>query len=318
MTNSPLPTFLIIGAGKSGTTAVYEFLDMHPEVFMSKIKETNFFELEGKPVIIDPKDDPENLFHYPQSINNWEDYKNLFKDAGQKKARGEASPMYLYGKRAPMHIKEKLPDVKLIAILREPVDRLYSRWLHIIRDQNETIGDFKGCLDKTSIWWRRNDLIKEGFFGTNLKRYFDIFPKSQLKVLIYDDLKENPEAVMKEIYEFIGVHPSFKPDLGREYNVSGKPKNPIIDKLIGTNGIIIKAAKKIAPSLMEKLKNGKAKQFLTNLRKKNMERPDVGNDFKLKLFNEVYLKEVELLEKLIDRDLTSWKTRYETNEVKNS
>lgn len=310
MEKSLLPTFLIIGAGKSGTTAMYEFLNMHPEVHMSSIKETNFFELEGKPLILDPKDDPERLFHYPQSVNKWEDYKALFKDAGDKKEIGEASPMYLYGKRAPKHIKKELPNVKLIAILREPVDRLYSRWLHLLRDGNEDIGDFEGCIDRSTLWWRRNDLIKEGFYGTHLKRYTDLYPDSQIKVFLYDDFKDNNQAIMEEVFEFIGVDSSFTLPPETEFNVSGKPKNPLIDKLIGTNGIIIKTAKKIAPSLLESLKNGKAKQFLTKLRKKNMARPEISNKFKLRLFNEVYLEEVELLEKLIKRDLTFWKTKY--------
>ncbi len=310
MEKSILPSFLIIGAGKSGTTAMYEFLNMHPEVHMSSIKETNFFELEGKPLILDPRDDPERLFHYPQSVNSWDAYRDLFKDAGDKKGVGEASPMYLYGKRAAGHIKKELPNVKLIAILREPVDRLYSRWLHLLRDGNEDIGDFEGCMDRSSLWWRRNDLVTEGFYGTNLKKYTDLFPASQLKVFLYDDFKADNQAIMTEVFEFIGVDPSFILPPETEFNVSGKPKNPLIDKLIGTNGIIIKIAKKIAPSLLESLKNGRAKQFLTKLRKKNMTRPEISNEFKLRLFNEVYLDEIEQLEKLINRDLTFWKTKY--------
>jgi hypothetical protein len=311
MKNSLLPTFIIIGAGKSGTTAVYHFLNEHPEVFMSPVKETNFFELEGKPIGTDSEEDPYNLYHYPQSINTWKAYKKLFKDAKSNQAIGEASPMYLYGERSAGHIKDKLPDVKLIAILREPVDRLYSRWLHLLRDGNESIGDFKDCLNKSSIWWKRNDLVTEGFYGTNLKKYTDLFPTSQLKVLLYDDFKENPEGFLKEIFEYIGVDSSFEPSLDREYNVSGKPKNPIVDNLIGTDSFLVKTAKKIAPSATEQLKKGMAKQMLTSLRKKNMERPKIQKKFKLKLFNEVYLEEIEKLEKLINRDLTSWKTKYE-------
>jgi hypothetical protein len=310
MEKPTLPTFLIIGAGKSGTTAVYHFLDEHPDVFMSPVKETNFFELEGQPINKNTTDDPENLHHYPQSINTWSNYKKLFENAKNFKAVGEASPMYLYGKRSPEHIKNKLPDVKLIAILREPVDRLYSRWMHLLRDGAESIGEFENCLDRSSIWWKRNDLVTEGFYGTNLNRYTDLFPDSQLKVFLYDDLKQDPEKFMKEVFQFIEVDDTFKPSLEREYNVSGKPKNPLINNLIGTNSLLIKTAKKLIPISPEQLKKGRAKQLLTYIRKKNMDRPEISNEFKLKLFNEVYLSEVEKLEELINRDLSFWKTKY--------
>jgi hypothetical protein len=305
-----LPTFILIGAGKSGTTALHHFLNQHPDVFMTPVKETNFFELEGRPIVSDPKTDPDRLYHYPQSINNWEDYKGLFADSGKVKAIGEASPMYLYGKRAPEHIKERLPNVKLIAILREPVDRLYSRWTHLLRDGNDPIGPFEGCLNHDSIWWKRNDLVTEGFYGTNIKRYFDLFPKEQIKVFLHDDLRNDSEKVMRELFAFIGVDSDFKADLEREYNVSGKPKNKLIDTLIGSNSILIKSVKAIAPGLIDALKEGAAQKLLTNLRKKNMERPDVDKAFKYKLFNEVYAQEVNLLEEVIGRDLTHWKNKY--------
>jgi hypothetical protein len=305
-----LPSFIIIGAGKSGTTALHHFLSVHPEVFMTPVKETNFFELEGLPTHTDPADDPDRLYHYPQSINNWSDYKALFAQAIDVKAIGEASPMYLYGKRAPQHIHEKLPNVKLIAILREPVDRLYSRWLHLLRDGNDPIGNFEGCLNRDSIWWKRNDLVQEGFYGTHLARYVELFPNDQLKIFLHDDLKHNSSKVMKELFDFIGVDSSFQAPLEREYNVSGKPKNSAVDRLIGSNSFVIQTAKKIAPSLVDQFKDGKAKQWLTNLRKKNMDRPTIDKAFKQQLFNEVYADEIDKLEQLIGRDLSHWKTKY--------
>jgi len=310
MTKTLLPSFIIIGAGKSGTTALHHFLSEHPEVFMTPVKETNFFELEGMPVLSDPTDDPERLYHYPQSINNWNDYNALFAQAGDVKAIGEASPMYLYGKRAPQHIHDKLPNVKLVAILREPVDRLYSRWLHLLRDGNDPIGSFEGCMDRESIWWKRNDLIQEGLYGTHIKRYVDLFTPDQLKIFLHDDLKHNPQQVMKELFEFIGVDPGFQAPLEREYNVSGKPKNSLVDRLIGSNSILIQSAKRIAPGVVNQIKDGKAKQWLTAMRKQNMDRPAIDKAFKNTIFQEVYADEVDKLEALIQRDLTHWKTKY--------
>ena len=305
-----LPTFIIIGAGKSGTTALHQFCESHPEVWMANAKETNFFELEGKPLTVDPKDDPEMRFHFEYSINNWSDYHKEFEGGLDLPARGESSPMYLYGERAPKHIKEHIPNIKLVAILRDPVQRLYSRWTHLLRDQVDPVSqlEFSTCLEPNSIWNRRNDLIQEGFYHTHLSRYTELYGPDQLKVFLFDDLRAHPDQVMRELFEHIGVDAHYKPDLEREFNVSGKPKNPVIDALIGTNSFIIQGAKKLAPSLISKLRKSAAAQaILLNVRKKNMEKPDVNTEVFHKLYHTYYKKEVEALEKLIGRDLSSWK-----------
>ena len=303
-----LPTFIIVGAGKSGTTAIHEYCDQHPEVFMTRIKETNFFELEGQKIDYSIEEDPERLHHYPQSINNIEDYKQLYLEAtGTEKALGETSPMYLYGQNAPTNIHSYVPEAKLIAILRQPIDRLYSRFLHLSRDGNQPTDNFEDALDKSTIWWRRNDLVTEGFYYTHLKRYFDLFEREQIKVFLYEDLRKDSEHVMQELFGFIGVDPTFRPSLETEYNVSGKPKNPIIDKLIGSNSILIKTAKSIAPNLINRLKNSPAAQKqLTELRKKNLDRSVVSEEVRRRFIDEVYGEEIEKLSTLLERDLSHW------------
>lgn len=303
-----LPTFVIIGAGKSGTTAIHEYCDQHPEVFMTAVKETNFFELEGKKINYTPEEDPERLHHYPQSINNLEDYKALYRAAqGNEKAYGETSPMYLYGKNAPANIKKYVPEAKIIAILRNPVDRLYSRFLHLSRDGNEPTKNFEDALDQSTIWWRRDDLVKEGFYYTHLKRYYELFEPNQIKVFLYEDLKKDSDQLMRDLFTFIGVNPDFKPQLDVEYNVSGKPKNPLIDKLIGANSILLRTAKTVAPGIISKLKgSAQAQKMLTDIRKKNLDRSPLSTEVKGKLIEEVYKDEITKLEQLIHRDLSKW------------
>lgn len=303
-----LPTFVIIGAGKSGTTAIHEYCDQHPEVFMTRVKETNFFELEDQKISYTVKEDPERLHHYPQSINNLEDYKNLYLEAeGTEKALGETSPMYLYGKRAPTNIKKNVPEIKIVAILRQPIDRLYSRYLHLSRDGHQPTEHFEDALDQSTIWWKRNDLVTEGFYYTHLKRYYDLFNEKQIKIFLYEDLRQDSERIMRELFDFIGVDSTFRPSLETEYNVSGKPKNPIIDKLIGSNSILIKTAKSIAPNLISRLKNSPAAQKqLTDLRKKNLDRSKLSAEIRNRFLDEVYGDEIQKLSKLLARDLSHW------------
>ena len=303
-----MPTFIIIGAGKSGTTAIHHYCDQHPEVFMTRIKETNFFELEGQKIHYTKAEDPLLLNHYPQSVNNLKDYQALYREAEDDvRALGETSPMYLYGKNAPSKIREYVPDVKLIAILRQPIDRLYSRFLHLCRDGDQPTERFEDALNRDTIWWERNDLVTEGFYYTHLKRYFELFDRSQLKVFLYEDLRKDSEQLMVDLFTFIGVDPSFRPSLETEYNVSGKPKNALIDALIGSNSIIIKTAKALAPGLVNKLKGSPAAQKrLTDLRKKNLDRTPPSPEVRKRFIDEVYGKEIEQLGQLLNRDLSHW------------
>ena len=124
-----LPNFVVIGAAKAGTTALYWYLQEHPEVFMSPLKETNFFaygvDPEGRLLYGDPE-----LHRFP--IKNLDAYADLFAGAGDEKAVGEASPIYLECPEAAGRIQQLLPEARIICGLRDPVDRAYSDYLDVL------------------------------------------------------------------------------------------------------------------------------------------------------------------------------------------
>jgi len=127
-----IPNFLIIGAAKSGTTSLYHALKQHPKIFMSPVKEPNFFALEGGELnypqgTVDPR-------YLAQCITTKEEYNQQFEGVSNEIAVGEASPIYLYHPQAPVRIKNCLPNVKIIVILRNPIERAYSNFLHHIRE----------------------------------------------------------------------------------------------------------------------------------------------------------------------------------------
>jgi len=300
-----IPNFLVIGAGKSGTTALYHHLAAHPDIYMSAVKETNFFALEGAE-IVSPENDPEQRFHYPWSITEWSAYQALFEGVTTQKAVGEVSPMYLYNPVAPGNIQERLPDVKLVAILRQPADRLYSRYLHLAREGREPTENFEDAMDSQSIWWERNDLIREGFYFTYLKRYFELFDPSNIRVYLYEDLKNNPDKLLKNLYGFLQVDENFQPDLDAKPNVSGKIKNKHLDKLVGQNSLL-KSGKAISPVLFEAVRNQKwLKKNIEQVRNKNLVRPGINPETRYQLTHQVYTREILQLQHLIDRDLTHW------------
>ena len=176
MDNSKLmPDFLIIGAGKSGTTSLNSYLSQHPDIFMSPVKEPNFFAYINTEV--SDLDNLETIKHYEESIRNLDDYSHLFADAGKSQIKGEVSNTYMTRRDSATYIKDYIPKAKIIAILRNPTERLYSRYLHLARDNRLSEIDpiEEGLKNKSSVWWKRNDLIQEGFYYKNLKPYFRAF-----------------------------------------------------------------------------------------------------------------------------------------------
>ena len=137
-----MPTFLIIGAGKSGTTSLYYYLKQHPQVYMSPVKEAHFFDQdEGeKPDFRGPGRSS------PPPITSIEDYRALFRGVTDETAVGEATPSYIYIPGAPGRIRRRIPDAKLIAGLRNPTDRAYSAFLHTVRSGRERLTDLARAL----------------------------------------------------------------------------------------------------------------------------------------------------------------------------
>ncbi|MCB2114209.1 MAG: sulfotransferase [Parvularculaceae bacterium] len=227
------PTFIVFGASRSGTTGLYTYLKQHPEIFMSPAKETNFFAYEGRtPDCAGPGAEYVN-----NSITRLEDYEALFGEAGSEKARGEASPLYLYVPGTAQRIRAKLPDVKLIAILRNPIDQAFSHFLYARRQMLEPLEDFNAALDAEQSrveagWQPMFHYARFPRYAEQLSAYFDAFPREQLQIHLYEDFEERPLEVLKEIFAFIGVDDQFSPDIEYRPNAGGVPRNKAFQDLI--------------------------------------------------------------------------------------
>lgn len=306
-TNNRLPDFLIIGAGKSGTTAILYFLGKHPEIFFPTRKEPNFFALKG--VDIDSYEFEESKEYHRRSIDNLSDYLGLFKDAPEGKVVGENSNQYLYSEQAISNIKEYVPNAKLIALIRHPAERLVSRYNHMERDASVPEGGIDAIFDRSSVWWKRPDLILEGFYGRHLEKYYEAFGEDQIKVILYDDFKADNEGVIKDICGFIGVSPDFEVDTEIQINKSGKLKDNLFNKMLGQNGTIINALKKASPTIHKSLKrNVIIKEALIHWRNKNLETVEFPVDFKKRVTNEIYIDDIKKLERVLGRSLEHWYT----------
>jgi hypothetical protein len=193
-----IPTFLIIGAMRSGTTSVARQLGQHPEVFIAPQKEVHFFDL------------------------NWERgmgwYERQFQSANGEPAVGEASPSYLHDARAIERIAKTLPEARLIALLRDPVSRAYSHYWHNRARGREDLS-FEEAIaaepDRISgLGWdtgRKFAYLGRGRYATQLQRVDDHFDRSALRVLLFEEYRADPASVLADLFRFAGVDPSFTP-----------------------------------------------------------------------------------------------------------
>ena len=223
-----LPNFIVIGAAKAGTTALYWYLAEHPDVFMSRVKETNFFaynvDASGRLLYGDPE-----VHRFP--VKTLDEYEALFRHPGGATAVGEASPLYLESPQAAARIRALVPNASLICSLRQPVDRAYSDYLMYLRRRGR---EFDPARELTpAAAWAQPDSrwMQVGRYHDQLRRYFDLFPRERLHVLLFDDIRRSATEATQAVYRFLGVDPSFVPDFDTPHAPGGVPAVPLLEGL---------------------------------------------------------------------------------------
>ena len=293
-----LPDFLIVGASKSGTSSIYHYLRQHPDVYLSeKQKEGRFFsQMQG--CFQGPGD--KNV--ESTVIRDLQSYEALFEGYTNQKAIGDISPEYLYfHERAIPLIKSTLDEnVKIIIILRNPVDRAFSGYTHFKRDRRENLS-FEEALQnederKNQNWIWAWQYKNSGFYFRQVMAFLDNF--KNVKVIIYEDLRDNEQSILSEICEFIGVDPGFSFDTSYKYNVSGDPKSAVLYKL-ETSRSLVNFVKKIIPrSWATKIKT-------TFTGEKQMIKTEMNPQTKRELI-EFFREDILQLQDLLHRDLSHW------------
>ena len=295
-----MPNFLVIGAAKAGTTSLYNYLKEHPQIYMSPHKEPRFFALEGKPIDFQG---PGDLTRF-KFVTNIESYLALFEEVYHEVAIGEASPWYLYVPQAPKRIKNHIPNAKLIAILRDPVERAYSNFLHAVSEELEPLNDFTQAMEAEEErirhnWSYRWHYKQKGFYSVQIKRYYALFDRDQIRFYLYDDFITSPMSVMQDIFRFLGVDDTFVPNTSQKHNVSRLPKNKMLDKLFRQPNSMKSLLKPFFPSSLRK-------QVKTNLINLNFQKkPQLLPEVRKQLIEE-YREDILRLQELIQRDLSAW------------
>lgn len=297
-----LPNFLVVGAAKSGTTSLYHYLQQHPEIYMSPVKEPRFITAQFIKFPLMGIGDAERE---KKIIKTFDEYRKLFSNVTKEKAIGEASAdsLYFYTD-AVKCIKNYLGDIKIVIILRNPTDRTFSNYLMLVKAMRENLS-FEDALkaeeERKRLNWAYAWHYKSvSLYYNQLKAYMENF--SQIKICLYDDLLTKPSDMMKDLYAFLNVDASFIPDMNFKYNVGGKPKNKFVQNLLITS----RRFKIITDNIFKFLKiDVRMNKFIKTLQVKNLEkqqmRPETREYLK-RLFKDDILK----LQNLINRDLSHW------------
>lgn len=292
------PDFFIVGAPKCGTTAMYEYLRQHPEIFMPKVKETYFF---GRDL------------HFRFGRFTEKEYFRLFNEVQNEKRVGEVSTWYLYSKSAAFEIKEFAPSAQIIIMLRNPVDVIYAWHSQLLYVGDEDIKDFKAALDAEEDRKKGKRIPKqcqviEGLFykeivkfSEQVKRYFDVFGRNNIHVIIFDDFKNNTPEVYRNTLRFLGVDENFRPSSFRVVNPNKKVRSVLLrdslnNPLVRLMGKICLPSRRLRSYVRKKLK-----QFNTLY----VPRPPMDPELRRRLQAE-FAPEVKRLSDLLGRDLTHW------------
>ncbi|HTT63241.1 MAG TPA: sulfotransferase [Bryobacteraceae bacterium] len=273
--SSVLPNFFLVGAPKAGTTSLYHYLRQHPQIYMSPVKEPNYFasEIRIENVCGHMRDraarDAAALQEYlrgPMSeprfggmVSSWDDYLKLFQSAGAARAVGEASVCYLWSPTAAANIFAKVPDARILAVLRNPADQAFSQYWHTVNAGAARTSFRRAVEISLRHAGRMFDVfypfLELGLYYEQVRRYFDVFGRNRVRIYLFEDeYRARPQQMLTEIFDFLGVDPGFSPDMSQRYLESQAPRSLAVNGLLKRHGVWGRLQPLCPPSLRQPLK----------------------------------------------------------------
>jgi Sulfotransferase domain len=289
------PNFFIVGAPRCGTTSLTHWLALHPDVYIPEIKVPFHF---GSDLDMIPK----------RKFRDRNSYISLFEAGAMRPRVGESTPFYLYSKRAAREIKDFDPAARIIIMLRNPVDMMYSMHARNLMDGNETLKDFSAALEAEQVRRKGSYLPKTCFFRQGLYyrdlaqfpeqlgRYRELFGHEQLHVIIFDDLRAAPEKTLSLVLSFLGLE--------------GASQTPLdsANRSIGVRSPRLAGFLRAPPAALLRLPGGLGQSLVWRLNRWNREevgRPPIDPTLRGQLLQE-FAADIHELGNVLRRDLSKW------------
>jgi hypothetical protein len=237
-----LPNFMILGAAKAGTSSLWAYLNQHPEVFLARNKEPNFFALAATPLPEPGPAAPERLHEllYSYTVTDFNDYTGLFEAPAGARAIGEASVRYLYTPGTAARIRACVPDARLVILLRDPVTRLYSHYCMNRQYGLEPLALLDAVAredERVAARWGYDwHYTRVSRYSSQLLSYLAEFPREQVGIFLYEDFARNPVKLVQEICGFLEVDRRFVPDVSLRMKGAYRPRSHALDGWINPPG----------------------------------------------------------------------------------
>lgn len=292
------PNFLVIGAEKSGTTWLYNKLSRHSEIYLPLTKECHFF----------------NQYNSNLEVNNnysklgWDWYQKFFSDIPQQaKAYGEVTPMYLCDPEAPQRIAQDLPNIKLIYILRNPIERAYSHYWMAFRK-----GHIKKSFESVVVE-KDPRIIQRGNYYEQLEKYYKLFPSKNIRGFVHEYFFRNSSQGLEYIYEFLGVakEANFEESGHKKILASPKPKSQFVQKIIGITAKKMRSHP-LTFSLLDWLKVNGIAPLIKAWNIDSEPYPPIDETLYYKLLD-YYISDIERIETKYGLDVKTWKKYHDTD-----
>ena len=310
-----LPDFLLVGAAKSATTSLYHYLNQHPEIHMTSVKESWFFSFLDNP----PKYASPGVL--TDVISSVEEYVKLFAGARAGQKLGDASPSYLYTYRDTIrNIRTVYPapclkDLRIIISLREPVSRAYSQYWTFRRVANEPLS-FDAAVGHGVIRQRLHDnwnifydYTGFGHYYEQVKAYLEAFGRDRVLIVLYEDIQRDPVGVCRQIFAFLGADAGFVPDVGKRHNdLTGDPRFKWLLRILKSKHPVKRkiaaSIKRVLACLPREATSRAVENFALQVFKH--QRREMATQTRARL-TQAFADDVRRLETLIGRDLSHWR-----------
>ena len=295
-----LPNFLCIGSPKSGTTSLYEILKQHPEIGVSSFKEPHFFDSD---------------VNWQKGLEWYEE--NYFEGLESKKLIGEFTPSYLGNSVCVDRIYNSLADdIKFIVILRDPVGRSYSHYLHTKRDEYESLSFLDSLAkeeERLSLFKNNQDDVSfsrfsykySSMYAAHLKKYFNVFKRNQFCIVLFDDFVNDRHNTIMKILKFLDVDDTIDLNINVKINPASIARSVALKKFMSKKSILRSILKFLVPSL----------EFRQRIRNRIHERNNreakkisLTNEERSLCYNKYFIDEINELESMININLKHWKS----------
>ena len=291
------PNFMIIGVARCGTTSLFHYLKQHPNVDFSNIKEPKYFSSQ---FLEFPHNGPGDNTVDKKIVKNKTDYDHLFSGKNVK-ALGEASSDYFYyHKHTAQKIKDELGDIKIIISIRNPIERSFSAFSNLLRDQRENL-TFEAAIEEEEnriannwdwMWAYKNGSL----YAEGIKTFMEVF--TNVKVILFEDISNHPEETVMDTFKFLEVEPFQDINVNTKYSHSGAPKNKISALLSDRKNPVIYFFRNLAIKMIPR-------SILEQVASKMFNKGEIPHETKTKL-KEYFKEDILKTEKLLNRSLQNW------------